>query len=242
MSRPWIRLYTNVRHNPKLQRLPDHLFKFVVNSWTAVADNDDFLPSVEDLAWDLKIEPELVESYIEHLIKLRVFDRVDDKVIPHNWMDRQFLSDISTERVRQFRERRMKRPRNVSETAQDSDQTQIQTRSEQTQTARAPRLPKGYAFDEQYKTFREACTAFGMPVIESDFTNGAWHEWCTLDPEQRQAAILGIEARAGAGADPTMVPRPHKYLVNREWRRAVKPSKPMSILDIMQAEERAKNA
>lgn len=84
------------------------------------------------------------------------------------------------------------------------------------------KLPVGYAFDEQYAEFRQACTDFGMAVIDSDFTHGAWFEWLKLDFEQRRAAIAGIEERRENGTDPQMVPRPEKYLKNREWKRMVR--------------------
>lgn len=83
-------------------------------------------------------------------------------------------------------------------------------------------LPRGYAMDEGYAQFRQACEDFGMNLIESDFTGFAWNAWCRLSTTDRLAAIQGIRDRHAAGVNPDMVPKPEKYLDKREWERPVK--------------------
>jgi hypothetical protein len=61
-----------------------------------------------------------------------------EQVIPHNWKERQFLSDDSKKRVKKFREKLQKRPSNgvgnghvtANVTCQDTEQNQIQNRTD----------------------------------------------------------------------------------------------------------------
>lgn len=82
----------------------------------------------------------------------------------------------------------------------------------------SPPLPRGYALDEHYATFRELASPIGW--ITSDFTE-AYTEWLSLDFEQRVAAIQGIKDRLDSGMDVSLIPRPRKYLQKREWQRKV---------------------
>lgn len=84
-------------------------------------------------------------------------------------------------------------------------------------TPAAVPLPKGYALDELYAQFREACGWLGL--IESDFTGDAWWAWCILDSQQKIAAIAGIVLLRESGADPALVKRPKRWLSDREWTR-----------------------
>lgn len=131
MSRPWIRLYVNAVDNAKIQQLPDHLFKFLINCWCLTgASDDDALPPPEEIAWRLRIEPSVCNAYINHLVTLHLLD-IDrygngDRTLPHNWNDRQFLSDDSKGRVKRYRDRYKAVTRTVTVTAQDSDTDQRQ--------------------------------------------------------------------------------------------------------------------
>ncbi len=154
MARPWIRLYTDLRHSAKIQRLPDHLFRFAINCWCLTgASKDDCLPPVDEIAFEMHIDPKICQAYIDHLIEQNVLTRRQGsgKIVPKIWDDRQFLSDSSTDRVRKYRERLqksdMKRLRNVSVTAQDSDTDQIQTRPEADGA-----LPRGMDFPAEMQT------------------------------------------------------------------------------------------
>ncbi len=152
MSKPWIRLYTDLPENSKIQRLPDHHFKFLINCWCLTGDNDDALPSPEDIAWRLRIDPAICQAYLDHLASLGILDKVGESYIPHNWEDRQFVSDDSKERVRKYRDRYMKHPKAVTDavTVTAQEQIQNQSRAESDQTDRASRLTDG--FPEEMRT------------------------------------------------------------------------------------------
>jgi hypothetical protein len=113
----------------------------------------------------------------------------------------------------------------------DSDSDSVASGETTNSEITSPRAkPRGYAFDEQYADFRNACKAFGMNVIEEDFTGGAWHEWLVLDHSQRSDAIDGIHSRRVAGVDPQFVKGPKNYLKNREWKRPIKVAQDLAEL------------
>lgn len=58
-------------------------------------------------------------------------DQIGEKTEPHNWNGRQFQNDVSTERVKRFRERQKKPHETVSRNAPDTEQT---TDTEQNRT------------------------------------------------------------------------------------------------------------
>ena len=132
MSR-WFRVYDDLVDDPKVQRLPDAMFKALMNLWCLASKNDGALPSVEEIAFRLRMKPEKVDVMLAGLRNAGLLDDEDGTVRPHNWNGRQFKSDASTPRVKRHRERQ----RNVSPTvtATPPEQKQI-TDTEAEQTAR----------------------------------------------------------------------------------------------------------
>ena len=119
MAKPWIRLYTQLTESAKIQRLPDHLFRFLVNCWCLCGASDaEVLPSVQTIAWRLRVDEKLCEVYVEKLIEIGMLDRSDEGILtPHDWDEHQFMSDNSTERTRKCRENKMKRSGNVAKSS-----------------------------------------------------------------------------------------------------------------------------
>lgn len=114
MSR-WFRYYDDALNDPKVQRLPGDLFKAWVNILCVAAKNGGLLPSVEDVAFGLRTSPAKAGAIVAELARDRLLDPVVGGYFrPHNWDGRQFKSDVSTDRVREFRERQTKREGNVS--------------------------------------------------------------------------------------------------------------------------------
>lgn len=130
MSR-WFRFYDMVLDDPKVQRLPPHLFKTWVNILCMASQGKGVLPSTDDISFKLRMSAHDTQSQIDELIGLGLVDIRPDKALePHNWSVRQFASDVSTERVRKYRKRHAKRQCNgdetLHETAPDTEQIQIQ--------------------------------------------------------------------------------------------------------------------
>lgn len=220
-ARPWIRLYTDLPSNPKVQRLPPPLFKFWVNC-LCLYGKKGFLPEVKDISWALNIRENQVSENIGQLTSCGLFDELEDGVTPHDWDELQFESDTSRERQKAYRDRKLNRHHSVTRdvtrdvTVTPQEQSRVDTEQIQSRTEARAR-----AFDEQWILFREAYEATGKPLIEEDFVV-AMVGWVRLDTEQRALAIAGIAERVSAGqwADPNFILKPDRYLAG-EYRRKV---------------------
>jgi hypothetical protein len=220
IARQWVRLYTSVLDDPKIQRLPDSLFRFWIDCILLCGLRGGYLPSTCDCAFRMRISERQVIAKLLALEQARLVERTPDGLMMHDWQEHQYDSDSSTSRVKRFRERFG----NVSETPQNrTEQIQKQNRTEQS----APdvlKQPRGYALDEQFAQFRSAYREWSPDTIEEDFLNGAWHEWRLLDAEQRAACIEGVRM-ARHNRDAAMAPRPKNWIKNREWTRPPRPEK-----------------
>ena len=106
MSERWLRLYEGVVNDPKMQRLPGEVFKGLINLWCVANANDGALPSVDDLAFALRTTAAKVEALLATLIDAGLIDEDETGMRPHNWNGRQFKSDVSSNRVKRYRERK----------------------------------------------------------------------------------------------------------------------------------------
>jgi hypothetical protein len=159
----WFRMYDEILDDPKVQKLPADLYRVWVNSLALCSRNGGRLPSVADCAFAFR-ETEASVSSAFHALKAEgLFVTVDETFQPKNWRKRQYKSDTSTDRVREFR----KRSRNVTETAPDTE-----TEAE-TEKNNKPRK-RGYAFDGQV-----------IKLTRRDFD-----VWCKSYPDVDLAAKL----------------------------------------------------
>ena len=151
MSQPWLRLYRGTVNNPKLQRLGLE----VVGFWTnclCLSDDDGCLPPVADIAWSMRLNETQVETFLETLQRNNLVDAEGDGTLRlHDWSEHQKVSDLSTDRVRKYREKQRKTDdypalkqdetqRNVSETVQirtDTDKKEEKNMS-------VPAAPDGF--------------------------------------------------------------------------------------------------
>lgn len=103
----WLRLYTGILDDPKVQRLPAEYFKGWINLLCLAKENDGLLPSIEDTAFRLRTTEAEAQSLVEELAKRGLLDDTDDGITPHNWDGRQFKSDAgdgnAAERMRRYR-------------------------------------------------------------------------------------------------------------------------------------------
>lgn len=129
----WFRLYNEVVDDPKVQQLPPALFRAWINFLCLVSKNGFCLPSIADIAYRLRVSKGKAESLRGELVAAGLFEEEDGGFYPHNWNGRQFKSDVSTDRVRAFRER----SGNVSETAEETPAPE-QSRTEQKQNREKP--------------------------------------------------------------------------------------------------------
>lgn len=107
----WFRMYTDVLDDPKVQKLPPPLFKTWVNLLCLAGRNDGVLPSIEDIAFALRMDEATCTQQMDELVSRTLLD-AGDNLTPHNWAERQFKSDTAenaAERKRKQRAREAKR-------------------------------------------------------------------------------------------------------------------------------------
>jgi hypothetical protein len=131
----WFRVYDDLIDDPKVQQLDPETFKFLVNCWCIASKLGGNLPDVNQIAFQTRMRADKVSRLLNDLRARQLIDDTDQGLEPHNWKGRQYKSDVSTERVRRFRERHG----NANETFQKRPQsTETDNRTERT-----PIVPKG---------------------------------------------------------------------------------------------------
>jgi hypothetical protein len=112
---PWFRFYTDAIEDPKVQRLPPHLFKTWVNLLCLAGRAGGPLPCVDDMAFYLRLSAHEAQQHLDELILAGLIDIMPDGARqPHNWSVRQYVSDSSAERVRKHRAKRADEACNVT--------------------------------------------------------------------------------------------------------------------------------
>src|SRR5215510_3889920 len=140
----WLRLYTDILNDVKVQRLSGDEFKAWINLLALAKEHGGLIPPLEDVAFRLRTTEEEATRLVEVLVKRGLLDTDGANTAPHNWHIRQFESDNSTERVKRFR--------NVTETSPEADtesETEPEPETEQSReasrgkprSARSPVLP-----------------------------------------------------------------------------------------------------
>lgn len=130
----WFRLYEEVISDPKVQQLSDKLFKTWVNLLCLASKHKGILPSMEDMAFALRLSITRMQERIQALVSAELLEPLGDSWRPHNWDGRQYKSDDVTKRVQGFRERQRNVARNVTEplheTPPDTEAEQTQNRAD----------------------------------------------------------------------------------------------------------------
>lgn len=117
----WFRVHDDLVDDPKVQRLDPPLFKALINLWCLTSANHGVLPPIEETAFKLRMKPQKVQRVLTELRAVGLIDEDERGARPHNWDERQFISDVSTSRVKRCRERRRNVSPAVSETASETE-------------------------------------------------------------------------------------------------------------------------
>jgi hypothetical protein len=117
----WFRVYDDLVDDPKIQRLDPTLFKALINVWCLASANDGVLPPIDEIAFKLRIKTEKARRLLNELRAAGLVDDDERGARPHNWDQRQFISDGSTSRVKRFRERRRNVSSAIYETAPETE-------------------------------------------------------------------------------------------------------------------------
>lgn len=141
----WWRAYNEAVNDPKLQLISDALFRAWFNLMCIASANGGALPAVGSLAFTLRLKPERVGQILTQLHSAGLLDKTETGFTPHNWNGRQYKSDVSTERVKRFRETK----RNVSSTVSETPPEQSRADTEQSRAEARPAISN---FEKVLKT------------------------------------------------------------------------------------------
>lgn len=160
-KRPWLRLHADLIHNPKLARLTDSQFRFWVHLLCVGSQDNGNLPPEDEIAFILRKSAANTRALLESLRVHRLLDVSETGMKLHDWNQWQFQSDVSTERVQQFRKRRG----NVSETFQKHDETVPRARATDTETEQRQKQSRAENVSPtiDLAAFTERLYASGLP-------------------------------------------------------------------------------
>lgn len=105
MKRSWIKFYIEILDDPKMGRLPDHLWRRCAELFLIAGeyDCDGLLPPPADMVWRLRITDEQLLEALSALQKLGIVTLTGEGWVVSHFKDRQFSE--SYERVKRFRNR-----------------------------------------------------------------------------------------------------------------------------------------
>ena len=106
-SNYWIKLYHEILDDPKMGRLSDRIWRRSIEMMLLAGDFDidGELPSLEDMSWRLRIDPEILETDLVELQKTGILSCDGGTWQITKWTDRQGPMS-STERSQRRRERK----------------------------------------------------------------------------------------------------------------------------------------
>jgi hypothetical protein len=157
----WWRAYDDAIDHPKLLKLSDAMHRAWWTLQCVASANGGALPPAADIALRLRMKPSKVALWIAELVNARLIDNCDGVFRPHNWDDRQFISDSSTERVKRHRDKK----RNVS--------SHVTGNVSETSNGTAPEQSRADSEAEQSRATARALDEIGLKneaVLTASFT------------------------------------------------------------------------
>ncbi len=159
MSRPWFRFHVSALDKAKIQKLPPSLFKNWVNIiciGTKADLKDGRLPGLEEVSYQLHLSEKKTEQVLCDLNARNLLDKTGDGWFQlHDWNDWQYEADVSTERVKRFRERQKERKGRNIETVSETPPEQSRAETEQKQKQSRPDQTRNGEFADWIASVRE---------------------------------------------------------------------------------------
>lgn len=169
----WFRFYTEVLDDPKVQNLPPALFKIWVNTMCIAGMMGGMLPSSRELSFKLRMRLDHTLKALSSLIEVGLIEDNNGVLSIHSWGKRQYKSDVSTERVKRFRNEK----RNSKETPPDTDtDTEAEREDRQEYVDRVVREPSAVPDATTPPTVQPADVFSEQPVPQSP--PAGWLEDC----------------------------------------------------------------
>lgn len=122
--KPWIRLYSEIIDDPKVQLLrPDH-FRMWINFMCLASDNGGRVELSKQVSWRLRVSDDWLNDCVSVLTAAGLLDEDESGGLwIHNWKERQFESDDQTSRSRQWRKKQKNDKSEVETVACNNDAT-----------------------------------------------------------------------------------------------------------------------
>jgi hypothetical protein len=124
MANPWLRLYAEFAHDPKVQSMSEHFQRRLVMLFCLRCSDVTVTLSDEDLAFQMRIS---IEELVETKAVLIRKGFIQDDWILRNWDKRQRVADQSASRTRAYRERKRDGADTSHVTASDALDTETET-------------------------------------------------------------------------------------------------------------------
>jgi hypothetical protein len=188
-SLPWFRFYVDVLNNFKVQRLSGQAFKNWVNCLCLAAKGGGILPPLPEIAFALRMSASEAKAAIEELQAAGLLDQTEAGLMPHNWSEHQYQSDMSTPPTKKHRER--KRSGNVlgNVSGMTRERPQIQNRIASTANdARESSVPLAEKFNQLVEAYPNA--------VGVHRASQAWSDYCregTITAENVHEVFAGLE-------------------------------------------------
>jgi hypothetical protein len=101
----WLRLYDDILADPKVLMLGPEVFQTWILYLCAYKKYGGNLPDNEQLAFLLRLTPDVLEKHIQRMATVRLVEMDGDIARPHNWDKFQYESDSSRSRMKKLRDK-----------------------------------------------------------------------------------------------------------------------------------------
>jgi len=103
MKHTWLKLYFEILDDPKMGRLPDHLWRRAIELFLLAGEQelDGLLPPVEDMAWRLRTSVDELAETLQALSQVAMVHETPEGWVVTHFKKRQFSE--SYERVKRYR-------------------------------------------------------------------------------------------------------------------------------------------
>lgn len=228
----WFRLWHDMIDNPKIQNLPNKLFKAYINTLCIASANDPrgSLPNLTKYAFKMRVKPGEAKKILEELENLRLVSNANSIFFIHDWDEHQKNSDDIAVRVQRHREKSnvtgsVTETENVTETPLNNKDKERrgEEKEEERREEKNPPTPRkregglcGSAFDEVFWP--------NYPVKKSK--EDARKAWLKLNPNDELIATMlkaiknqakEKEALNSVNAFCSPWPNPATWLNGRRW-------------------------
>lgn len=101
----WIRFYIGAVDDLKLAEISDAAYRTWTHLLCVAGANDGQLPNILGIAHRVRLTEKEARKRVAELVEARLIDETPTGFVPHDWDDRQFVSDNGAARMRRYRER-----------------------------------------------------------------------------------------------------------------------------------------